>query len=70
MRRFAEPRFEPVGDLASRLVGEGKGTDPPWIEAVMLDQESNPFDEAVRLPSAGAREHQQRARLGLDGRPL
>ena len=68
--RRAEPRLEPVGDLAGGLVGEREGADAIGLESFVLDQIPDALDEAEGLARARAREDEHRMRRGLDGAPL
>jgi hypothetical protein len=65
-----ELTVETLGDFAGRFVGESEDADSSGVEIATLDEESNPFDEAVCLPRSRARAHEQRLRLGLDCRAL
>lgn len=62
--------LETVGDLASSLVREREDTDPGGIDSYVIDEETDPLDQAKRLPSAGPRKQKQRPGLGFDCRAL
>src|SRR6185295_15666864 len=68
--RGAESALNPAGDLTRGFVRECEGADARRIEVMILDQEANALGETVRLARAGAREDEQRARVGLDSASL
>ena len=69
-RGVAEPRLEPMRDLAGGLVGERERADARRVEMQVLDQEVDALGQAVRLARAGAGEDEQRAGVGFDRRAL
>ena len=62
----AEVLFETRGNLAGGFVGEGKSVDASRVEAALLYEKANAFDEAVGLSCTGPRQHEQRLGIGLD----
>jgi hypothetical protein len=56
LRRHAQV-IEPRTDFFGGLVGEREGIDPRRVEALVLDEEPDPLDEAIRLAGTGARQH-------------
>jgi len=58
--------LEPRRDFACCLVGEGEHADAFGVERALLDEESNPFDQAECLACAGAGENQNRLGERLD----
>jgi predicted secreted protein len=65
-RRIAEPRLEPMLDLAGGFVGESEGADARRVEFEFLDEEANAFGETERLASTRTREHEERASVSFD----
>jgi hypothetical protein len=53
-------------NLSSCLVGEREYADALRIEGALLDQESNPFDQAECLACSGAGENEDRLGESLD----
>ena len=66
----AELTREALGDFAGRLVREGEDADPLGVDLELVDQESDPLDEAEGLSRARAREHEKRPWCGLNGQAL
>jgi hypothetical protein len=62
--------LQPRRDFARCLVGEGEYADAFRIERALLDQESNPLDQAECLSRPGAGENQDRLGECLDGLAL
>ncbi len=65
-----QPPLETRGDLSSRLVREREDADALRIESSLLDEESDPLDQAERLARAGTGENKDRLGEGLDGLAL
>jgi hypothetical protein len=63
---LAQGALEALRDLAGRFVGEGERADALGGEAQVLQEETDPFDQAERLPGARSGEHQQRRSRRLD----
>jgi hypothetical protein len=57
---------EPLRDLARGLVGESEDADPLRLDAELVDQESDPPDQAERLAGAWPREDKKRSRRSFD----
>jgi hypothetical protein len=57
-------------DLAGGLVGERENADALRIEPALLDEESNPLDQAECLTGAGAGENEYGLGRCLDGLTL
>ena len=70
VRPRAELPLETRRYFAGSLVGESENTDALRIEPTLLDEKSNPLDQAERLAGAGAGEHEHWPRKSLDGLAL
>lgn len=54
-------------DLLGSLVGEGERADTRGRDALPLDEEANPLNQAVGLARARPRQHEGGSQFGLDG---
>jgi hypothetical protein len=55
-----------ASNLLRRLVGEGEGIDARGVDALPRDEESDPFDETIRLAGARTGEHERGTEGSLD----
>jgi hypothetical protein len=61
---------EPGSNFFRRLVGEGEGVDALRVHPEAPDEESDPFDEAIRFPRAWAGQDERRSERRFDCRAL